>query len=229
MTLRSKGTYCRSEYDSCLVLDCENMQNGGRDGWMLRLLHRLASNGHVYDWIQRLAGVSIVDKKLAPWVATAGRANILDLGGGTGRVSALAPPGARYICLDVEYPKLQRYLAAHPGGRALMADATRVPVANETIQLVVCVFVAHHLQAHEFATLLCEVRRILTSNGRLVLLDPLSNRGRWQSRLLWRLDRGAYPKTPEQLLGVLAEQFSIVHSERFSIYHEYLLAVAAPG
>ena len=52
------------------------------------------------------------------------------------------------------------------------------------------------------------------------------NRGRWQSRLLWRLDRGAYPKTPEQLLAFLSEQFSIVHSERFSIYHEYLLAVA---
>jgi ubiquinone/menaquinone biosynthesis C-methylase UbiE len=193
---------------------------------MLQLLHRLASNGQVYDWIQRLAGVSVVDRKLAAWIATSDCANILDLGGGTGRVSALAPAGSRYICLDVEHPKLRQFLAKHPRGHALMADATRVPVADSTMQLVICVFVAHHLRPREFSSLLCEVRRILTSTGRFVFLDPVLNRSRWQSRLLWRLDRGAYPKAPEQLLAFLSEQFSIVHSERFSIYHEYLLAVA---
>ena len=139
------------------------MGNNGRDGLMLRLLHRLASNGQVYDWIQRLAGVSLVDRKLAAWVASSDGANILDLGGGTGRVSALAPPGSRYICLDVEHPKLRRFLAGRSRGHALMADATRVPLADNTIQLVVCVFVAHHLRTSEFSALLCEARRVLTS------------------------------------------------------------------
>lgn len=201
---------------------------------MLQLLHRLASNGRVYDWIQRLAGVSVVDRKLAVWIATSDCVNILDLGGGTGRVSALAPAGSRYICLDFEYPKLRQFLARYPRGHALMADATRVPVADNSVQLVICVFVAHHLRTHEFSALLCEVRRVLTHTGRFLFLDPVLNRVRWQSRLLWRLDRGAYPKTPEQLLAFVSEQFSIVHAERFSVYHDYLLAVAtkiptAPG
>jgi len=204
-----------------------HMPDDGRDGLMLQLLHRVASNGRVYDWIQRLAGVSYVDSKLAVWIPQSECANILDMGGGTGRVHALAPEGSRYICLDVEYPKLRQFRVKHPGGHAVLADATHVPVADNTIQLVICEFVAHHLQARELAVLLGEVRRILTPTGRFLFLDPVSNPDRWQSRLLWRLDRGGYPKTAEQLLALVSEQFSITYSERFSIYHEYLLGVAA--
>lgn len=201
---------------------------------MLQLLHRLASNGRVYDWTQRLAGAREVDRKLATWIAASDCAYILDLGGGTGRVNALAPAGSRYICLDMEHPKLRQFLVTHPRGHAIMADATRVPVSDNTIQLVTCVAVSHHLQTGEFSSLLREARRVLTSTGRFVFLDAVSNPGRWQSRLLWSLDRGGYPKTSEQLLACVSEQFSIVHAERFSVHHDYLLTVAtkspaAPG
>ena len=86
---------------------------------MLRLLHHFAKHGWVYDRIQDLAGAREVYRRLGRHLAaTRSPYWLLDVGGGTGRTRRLLSDDARYVCLDVEGPKLAHLhrtgRAAHP-------------------------------------------------------------------------------------------------------------------
>jgi hypothetical protein len=50
-------------------------------------------------------------------------------------------------------------------------------------------------------------------------------RDRVVGRILWRLDRGSYPRTAETLRRVFSQHVKIAHWERFAIHHEYVFGV----
>jgi hypothetical protein len=64
----------------------------------------------------------------------------------------------------------------------------------------------------------------LNPGGRFVFLDALERPDRWISRFMWSLDRGAGPYAAESLRALLSRHFEIESLDRFTIYHEYLLA-----
>jgi hypothetical protein len=43
--------------------------------------------------------------------------------------------------------------------------------------------------------------------------------------MLWKLDRGSYPRPEEELHEKLEHRFKIIHWEKFAIYHEYVLGI----
>src|SRR5258705_11896101 len=94
------------------------------------LLHRLATRPWVYDQIQSFAGLERVHEKLSKGIAALSPKVIVDIGGGTGNVRNLFGPDCRYVCLDVELPKLTGFRSKIPGGLAVLADATSVPIIN---------------------------------------------------------------------------------------------------
>jgi hypothetical protein len=59
----------------------------------------------------------------------------------------------------------------------------------------------------------------------LILLDPVLNRRRLAGQLLWKFDRGSYPRTEEDLHKKLESRFKIIHWEKFAIYHEYVFGI----
>lgn len=97
-------------------------------GILLNTLHRAASVGWIYDSIQTLAGVRLLQARLRRCLSVS-KGRVLDIGGGTGALSGLLPPACIYFCLDNEMPKLQRCAQRVPGG-ALLGDATRMPVQS---------------------------------------------------------------------------------------------------
>jgi hypothetical protein len=48
---------------------------------------------------------------------------------------------------------------------------------------------------------------------------------RWAGRVLWRLDRGSYPRSAEELQEKLERKFKVIHWEKYSIYHEYVFGI----
>jgi hypothetical protein len=46
-------------------------------------------------------------------------------------------------------------------------------------------------------------------------------------RVLWQIDRGAYPRTASELLDALSRHATVTASERLTIFHRYILASAA--
>jgi ubiquinone/menaquinone biosynthesis C-methylase UbiE len=195
---------------------------------MLRLLHHVASHGWVYDRIQDLAGAREVYRRLSPHlVAKRSPYWLLDIGGGTGRTRRVLSDRSRYVCLDMEGPKLAQLQRTGRDGVPVQGDATRLPFRSASFDLVVCVDVSHHLTDGELDAVLGEMQRVLHPSGRLVFLDAVLNE-RWIGRTLWSLDRGSHPRRAGDLRAKITRAFQIRDEEQFQLAHEYLLLVSQP-
>jgi ubiquinone/menaquinone biosynthesis C-methylase UbiE len=193
----------------------------------LGVLHKAASIGWVYDSIQFIAGGSIIHSHLRRYLGDC-HGRVLDIGGGTGSLFALLPPGCSYTCLDNEIPKLQRCAEKVPGG-SLYADATRMPVKSGSIDVVTCVGVTHHLTPDQLDAVLQESARVLNSKGSLILMDSVLKRTRLPGLILWSLDRGRYPKPSSELRRALERYFQVEQWDRFYTIHECVITVCRPA
>ena len=136
---------------------------------LLSLLHELASYPWVYDQIQKLAGVRRVHARMSRQMSREARgAYVLDVGGGTGAMRQLWPGDCRYVCLDIEMPKLQGFRSKVMDGLALQTDATRMPIASGCASSVVCMAVAHHLTDAMLTDVFRESARVLKPGGRIL-------------------------------------------------------------
>jgi ubiquinone/menaquinone biosynthesis C-methylase UbiE len=193
---------------------------------LLELAHRIASHPWVYDKIQRAAGVSRVYAKLAPLLLSGSENQlVLDIGGGTGTLKNHCSPSHRYVCLDIEWKKLQGFRGKFPKGLGIWGDAANLPISSGSVDTVICMFVAHHLDDELLPRVLSEVERTLRAGGRVILLDPVMDMRRIAGRILWKLDRGSFPRTPAILKSVLEQRFALVHWDQFAVWHGYILGV----
>lgn len=192
------------------------------------ILHKIIANPWAYEQVRRLVGARHINRRLAHRIAALPSLSlVLDLGGGTGVLQSLCPPTSKYVCLDTDLLKLRGFLSAYPDGCAVLSDASRAPLKSQSADLVLCSLVSHHLSDDVLARFLEESWRLLRSNATFIFVDAVWEPARWAGRMLWKLDRGAYPRTAEALRVVFSKYYSIVEWERFVIYHEYVLCVAA--
>lgn len=95
---------------------------------------------------------------------------LLDLGGGTGRVTAqFAGLAAQVIVVDTSRGMLRR-AAARRGLRPILAAAEGLPFADGSIARIVMVDTVHHLLDVEAA--FREAARVLAPEGRLLIGEP---------------------------------------------------------
>ena len=191
----------------------------------IEMLHRIAAHPWVYDRIQALAGQKQTLQRISKQTTALHPETVVDVGGGTGIWRKLWPAGCRYVCLDIEMPKLKGFRSKVPFGLAVLSDATCMCIASESTDVVTCVAVAHHLTDAMLDQIFEEALRVLRVGGHLILLDPVLNRERLIGRILWRLDRGSYPRAAEELRKKMEGGFKIVHWEKFAIYHEYVFGI----
>jgi ubiquinone/menaquinone biosynthesis C-methylase UbiE len=179
----------------------------------------------MYDRIQALAGQKRVLERLSQEIAPLSPKVVVDIGGGTGTVRNLLAADCRYICLDLEMPKLKGFRSKFPRGLAVLGDATSMAIVDDCADMVICKSVTHHLDDLMLKQVLDESRRVLRAKGRMILFDAVLNPQRLAGRMLWSLDRGSYPRTEEDLRKKLESRFKIIHWEKFAIYHEYILGI----
>jgi demethylmenaquinone methyltransferase/2-methoxy-6-polyprenyl-1,4-benzoquinol methylase len=114
-------------------------------------------------------------------------ARVLDLGAGTGDLSAeilRQQPAARPTAVDFSLP-MMRVGQGRPGGRRaawVMADALRLPFAAGTFDGVVSGFLLRNVS--DVPAALAEQTRILRRGARLVCLDTTPPRSGWMRPLL---------------------------------------------
>ena len=189
------------------------------------LLHRLAAHPWVYDQIQTLAGHKRVLERLSQEIAPLSPKVVVDIGGGTGTVGNLLAADCRYICLDLEMPKLMGFRSKFPRGLAVLGNVTSMAIIDGCADMVICKSVTHHLTDLMLEQALDESLRVLRAGGHILLFDAVLNSQRLAGQVLWRLDRGSYPRTEEDLRKKLGSRFKISHWEKFAIYHEYILGI----
>jgi ubiquinone/menaquinone biosynthesis C-methylase UbiE len=190
------------------------------------IIHSIVAQPLVYDMVQWLAGIDHTRRRLQPHLAqTAGQA-VLDVGAGTGLYLSSFPPTAKYHWLDNDPQKLQGFQArSSKTFPAVLGDGTQIGLRDKSIDYVTCIGVAHHLTDAQLARLVSEMARV--AQKKLIFLEPLDTDA-WQSALMWRYDRGSYPRTAQALKLTIERCFAIEYSETYAIYHQYLLLIAKP-
>jgi SAM-dependent methyltransferase len=188
---------------------------------------KIVETGWLYDCEQMVTGAARSRSRLrALFERMSLTGLILDVGGGTGAILPYLPSDSRYVCLDSDRLKLQRLRHCFPTAPAVLSDATRLAVRSESVDAVLAIALPHHLESVAFEQMLVETWRVLKPDGRFFLVEPIAS-ARWTARLLWRLDRGSYPRACEELLAAVGRHLSVVHQERYSILHDYLIVVSA--
>jgi SAM-dependent methyltransferase len=190
-----------------------------------RFVQRFVEHPRVYDQIQSFVGLQKIQQRLAPYLGATGLKSVLDVGAGTGLYLNLLPKMAHYIGLDLDLPRLRKLSQRRDGGQAVLGDATLLCLANQSIDVVLCVCMSHHLTDQQLPRLFEELARV--TKEQVIFLDPVSDTG-IRGRLLWKYDRGGYPRSTETLLREFEKHWEIEQVERFTIHHHYLLCVGRP-
>ncbi len=146
--------------------------------------------------------------KLLRWVQVAQRQRALDLGAGSGAVTAELKrrAGGQVISLDMDVMALGRGTGARVAGLA-----ERLPFAANSFDLLFTQFV---LMYTNLPTAVSEIKRVLQLGGALVAIEPdyeglIEYPPEVNTAVLWRtaLQRiGATPDTGRRLPNLLAEQ-----------------------
>ena len=189
-------------------------------------LRRLLENERLYDLLQRVLGYPTAARRLQSVLGDTRDHVLLDVGGGTGNLIPYLSEGTHYVCLDNDPTKLDRLLRKRPGTMAVLGDATHLPFADKSVDETVCVAVTHHLSDDVLPLLIDELGRV--TRGRVIVFDPLREERTRRGKLLWRIDRGSFPRTESELASFLARGLIPQHLERFAIHHHYLLWVGVP-
>lgn len=176
-----------------------------------------------YELAQRFSGSDELKKIFHQEVFShsANRGVVLDVGGGTGLYRSICPPTWKYQCLDFDCAKIHGFKRRHRRDQAIQGSAMGLPFADETFDLCLMIFVAHHLSPADLQAALREITRVLRQNGRLFLADPVWNPGNWRGRCLWALDQGAHKKSALELSGLIGGIMEIVEERQIRILHDY--------
>ncbi|HEX2892391.1 MAG TPA: class I SAM-dependent methyltransferase [Marmoricola sp.] len=119
------------------------------------------------------------------WLVGSGRARVLELGAGTGKLTELlVAAGHDVVATDPLPEMLARLRARVPAARAVVASAERIPVPSQSVDVVVCAQSFHWFD-HEVA--LPEMARVLRPDGVLALVWNARDEGIPWVRKLGRL------------------------------------------
>jgi uncharacterized protein YbaR (Trm112 family) len=190
-----------------------------------RLHYAILGNPRVYEFHQAYGGGRPIAAQVKGQLKDVGDATLLDIGAGTGMVGGLISPETHYVWLDNDRLKLRGLLSKGIECWAVLGDAARLPFASDAVGWAVMVEVSHHLDDGALRACLEEAARV--TRDRFIFVDAV--RGlRLRSKLLWQLDLGRFPRTEDELIGVLETSFEVEQVERFRVNHDHLLCVCAP-
>lgn len=190
-----------------------------------RILARALSSPSLYDAVQWMLGNRILQDRLDPLLATIAPASwLIDLGGGTGLRTSVR---AKYVCLDMDPKKVERFRDVASAGRAIVGNACRCPLKDCSVDAVLCAKVTHHLDDGELTAAFAELERVMKPGGTLILADAVAS-NRWMARLLWAIDRGAHPRRADQIERAFPPTFVINQRDTFRVrtFHDFVLYVA---
>lgn len=190
------------------------------------LLHKIVAIPLIYDLVQTLVGARLIRRRFKRYLAQEDPYTmVVDVGGGTGLNRALLPEFVTYICVDNDQQKLKGFTQKRIDGTPILGDGTSLPLKTASIDIVICTAVIHHIPDDVLLQFVEECLRLLKPGGRFVFFDPVWVQDNLMGQLLWRYDRGTFPRSAKTLHALLDSRGCILHWDQFSILHSYVIGV----
>ncbi|MET8283540.1 class I SAM-dependent methyltransferase [Micromonospora sp. NPDC005174] len=127
-----------------------------------------------YDSYSQTPRIAVAERWILSWISrTVPNGVIVDLGCGTGRIAhELASVERRVIAIDRSQQMLAQASATLPADSTalLRCDARMVPVADGSVDAVVCSGVLHHIP--DWPDAIREMSRILRPGGTMIVREP---------------------------------------------------------
>ena len=164
------------------------------DAWLYRVAQRVLAPG-----AQRRLGDEVA-RVLGDWRPGAAALDV-----GCADDSLLCGVGVEAIGLDRMHGRLRHY-AGTGRGVALQADARSLPIRDGALELVFSCGLLHHLSDADASCALAEMRRVLATGGRVLLIDAVLPRRAWRrplAALIRAADRGRFMRTESALRALL--------------------------
>ena len=149
-------------------------------------LHHAAAEGYAQGADTYVRGRPDYPPQVSAWLAdTLGLQpgqTVLEVGAGTGKFTPrLLQTGARVIVLEPVQAMLAKLSKAHPEVEAHQGTVQAIPLADASVDVVVCAQAFHWFANHEA---LAEIHRVLKPGGRLGLIWNLRDASfKWVAKL----------------------------------------------
>lgn len=163
-----------------------------------------------YRLLQSIVGHEKAAPRIVELLAIKSGDRVLDIGCGSATILQYLPPSIDYHGFDVS----ENYVAAARarfGARGNFAVQAVTPEAADRLgrfDVVTALGVLHHLTDAEANTLFTVANKVLRPGGRVVTCDGAFVAGQNRlARLLLRLDRGRYVRTPEEYIAIARQNF----------------------
>lgn len=176
-----------------------------------RIIDALAGNPKIFIWLRRILENNFKEQKKVVKNYFSGREKnkVIDIGCGTGEFSVFFDP-KNYTGVDIE-PAYIKYAKKNYQGEFLVADATKLPFAEQSFDTAVILGVLHHLSDDKCVQIFNEIRRVLKSGaGALALEDVADNADNKITKILHNLDKGNFIRSAEEYRDLLNSYFKII-------------------
>jgi len=149
---------------------------------------------------------------------------ILDIGCGTGEFSVFFP-AENYIGVDID-PANIKYASSHYKGKFLVGDGTKLSFGDNSFSKVVIIGVLHHLSDQDVQSVLEEVRRVLSPDGKFLVMEDTQSKNPLTS-ILHHFDQGEFIRTRQQWQNIFSKDWGVEQDFTFNngicFYSSFLL------
>lgn len=183
---------------------------------------RILGRPRFYRLFEGITGRDRAGRRLEQLLAIGSGARVLDIGCGTADILHYLPSDIDYHGFDIsaDYIAAARARYATRGRFTVQAVTPEAAAKLGSFDVVIALGVLHHLTDAEADDLFQVANKVLRPQGRVVTVDGTFVRGQNPvARLLLKLDRGSYVRTPEQYLAIARRSFPNV---RARIIHDLL-------
>ena len=177
---------------------------------MQKFVNLLASDPRVFMLLRRILEGNFNAQKKAlqdDFTAKDGE-KVLDIGCGTGEFSVFFQ-NAAYTGIDAE-KKYIDYAQRNCKGKFLIADASHLPFSENAFDKVIIMGVLHHMNDEQCRRVLAEARRVLSSNGRMLVMEDIKlAEENFLTRFIHRFDLGKNIRNKEEYRILLQRHFAV--------------------
>jgi len=180
-----------------------------------KIIELILENPYFFKIQQKLNNYQVLTNEFKDYLNIKNK-KILEVGCSTGNAaqSIINMNDNDYYGIDTSEKYIQIASQNISKGKFYQMDASKLDFKNQFFDMLLISSVLHHMDDQTCKNCFNEAFRVLKNNGKVIISEPIIDQNRIVSKILCKLDRGNYIRTPEEY-KLLFMNFSIEKSNLF--------------